>query len=277
MQDKLLECYSRLGFSCVPFSITPDTSLFFPGGHHASAYRQLAQTCAQGQLTVMTGEIGLGKTLLVRCLLRQLPEQVKVAYLLNPLLDHRDLLQSIYSEFADVSPDPTLTVSQLNQALVECVIDAALKGVRHVVIVDEAHRLQPESLEMLRLLSNLETERTKLISLILAGQPELEQTLQLRAMRPLRERIGTWVRLQAMDRAESDAYIQHRIRLTHRTGDFRFTPMALWWLYRRARGVPRRINYACEKALLLAYAKGMRQVDWSIARQACGEFSKAWQ
>lgn len=276
MQDKLLECYARLGFNSVPFSITPDTSLFYPGSQHAAAYRQLIHTCTQGQLTVLTGEIGLGKTLLVRCLLRQLPEQVTVAYLLNPLLDHRDLLQSIYTEFAGVSPDPTFTLAQLNQALVECVISGALQGLRYVVIVDEAHRLQPESLEMLRLLSNLETERTKLISLILVGQPELEQTLQLRSMRPLRERIGTWIRLQAMDRAESDAYIRHRLRLTHRTGDFRFTPSALWWLHRRAHGVPRRINYACEKALLLAYAQGARQVDWSIARQACGEFLKVW-
>jgi len=277
MNDSLmLDCYGRLGFESVPFSITPDTSLFYPGSQYASAYRQLSHACLHGQMAVMTGEIGLGKTLLVRCLLRQMPDTVRVAYLLNPMLEHGDLLKSIYEELVGEAPPADLTGSQLQQALVDRVIQSALQGQRHVVIVDEAHRLQPESLEMLRLLSNLETERHKLISLILVGQPELEQTLMLRSMRPLRERIGHWIRLAPMNRAESDGYIQHRIRLTHRTGQFGFTPMALWWLHRRSRGVPRRINYACEKALLLAYAAGVQQVNWSMARQACAEFTKVW-
>ncbi|MEI6484597.1 MAG: AAA family ATPase, partial [Betaproteobacteria bacterium] len=239
-------------------------------------YNQINYACAHGVLGVMTGEIGLGKTLVIRTVLRNLPPEVKVAYLLNPLLEHQELLRDIYSEFSGSQPPPEMTHARMHASLLDLVLKGTSKGRRFAVIVDEAHRLHPESLEMLRLLSNLETEHQKLISLVLVGQPELERTLMLRAMRPLRERIGVWLKLEPMNREQSDDYIRHRIRLTHRDGRFEFTSMALWYLHRRTRGVPRRINYACEKALLLAYANGKQRVTWSLARQACAEFSKVW-
>jgi general secretion pathway protein A len=275
-QNALDECYKFLGFEEVPFSITPYTALFFPGSQHVAAYNQINYACAHGVLAVMTGEIGLGKTLVIRTVLRNLPVEVKVAYLLNPLLEHQELLRDIYSEFSGAPAPADMTHATMHASLLDLVLKGTAKGRRFAVIVDEAHRLHPESLEMLRLLSNLETEHQKLISLVLVGQPELERTLLLRAMRPLRERIGVWLKLEPMNREQSDDYIRHRIRLTHRDGRFEFTPTALWYLHRRTRGVPRRINYACEKALLLAYANGKQRVTWSLARQACEEFSKVW-
>lgn len=272
----LLDCYRALGFEGIPFSITPDTSLFFPGSQYASAYNLICHACTTGVLAVLSGEIGLGKTLMIRCVLRDLPQQVKVAYLLNPLLDARDLLRNIYSEFTGRPAPLDLSASELHNALVDQVMRGAAQGYRYAVIVDEAHRLSPDALETLRILSNLETEQFKLISLILVGQPELERTLLLRAMRPLRERIGVWLRLTPMNRSECTAYIQHRISRTLGRGHFAFTPMALWWMHLRTRGVPRRVNLAGERAVLEAYARGSNQVTWSMARAACREFKEVW-
>lgn len=274
--NPLVDCYRFLGFESVPFSITPDTALFFPNGQHVSAFNQIRHACMHGMLVVLTGEIGLGKTLVIRTVLRKLPETVKVAYLINPLLAPADLLREIYASFSDAPMNHDTLAGDLQGALFQLVTAGISSGRHYAVIVDEAHRLHPEALEVLRLLSNLETEQQKLISLVLVGQPELERTLMLRAMRPLRERIGVWLRLEPLSRVEMDAYIQHRIRLTHKDGRFEFTRMALWQLHRRTAGVPRRVNYACEKALLLAYAKGQMRVSWSLARQACQEFSGVW-
>ena len=275
-RNPLDDCYKTLGFDSAPFSLTPDTTLFFPGSQHIAAFNQISHACAHGMLAVMTGEVGLGKTLVIRKVMRSLPQEVKVAYLLNPLLDHGELLRDIYTRFSDKPPASGMSLSEVHAALLQQVLVGTALGQHYVVIVDEAHRLQPEALEMLRLLSNLETERQKLIGLVLVGQPELERTLLLNAMRPLRERIGVWLKLEPMCREDMGDYIRHRIRLTHSQGRFEFTPWAMWCLHRRSKGVPRRINYACEKALLLAYAKGLNKVTWRLARQACQEFSKVW-
>lgn len=272
----LVDCYRALGFDSVPFSLTPDTSLFFSGSQYAQAYNQIVHACLGGMLAVLTGEVGLGKTLIVRYVMRNLPEQVKVAYLLNPLLDPQGLLRSIHEEFTGEPLRADLSMSEIQASLVQHVLLGSVQGNRFVVIVDEAHRLSPDALEMLRLLSNLETEQFKLIGLVLVGQPELERTLMLRAMRPLRERIGVWLRLAPMERDECDAYVSHRIRRTLGKGSFSFTPLALWWLHRRTRGVPRRINLAGERALMLAYAGNTDRVTWSMARAACREFQKGW-
>ena len=276
-RNPLGDCYGYLGFETSPFSITPDTGLFYPGSLHATAFRQIRLACMQGMMAVLSGEIGLGKTLLVRCVLRHMPDHVNVAYVLNPLIDYRSLLHFICSEFRVTALEEDLTLSQLYDKLVEAVLTGAAQGQRYAIIVDEAHRLPPESMEMLRMLSNLETERSKLIGLVLVGQPELERTLMLRSMRPLRERIGIWLRLHPFNRSETEAYIAHRIRLTHQQGQFMFTKAALWWLHFRTRGVPRRINYACDKSLLHAFAQSQRRVNFFAAWRACREFSKVWK
>jgi len=276
VEDTLRTCYEALGFTQAPFSITPDTGLFYPGSRHVAAYKQLYHACTTGVIAVLSGEIGLGKTLVVRCVLRSLPETVRVAYLINPLMDLPDLLRSIGRDFGGPALPNNAPLSVLHNHLVETVLEGARDGARFVVIVDEAHRLSGDSLEALRLLSNLETERSKLIGLVLVGQPELERTLALRAMRPLRERVGVWLKLGPLSRDECAAYVRHRIKRTHRDGGFEFTGMALWWLQWQTRGVPRRINLACERAVLLAFAMSTRRVTASMVRQACREFSEAW-
>lgn len=278
VQDNTLgSCYATLGFNSIPFSITPDTSLAFPGAQYVSAYNQLYYACTNGALAVLSAEIGLGKTLLIRCLIRALPTHVKIAYLINPLLDQVALLREIHAEFNGGDPPAHEHLPSLHHALVNLVLRGAARGHRYVIIVDEAHRLSTEALEALRLLSNLETEQVKLISLVLAGQPELERTLSLRAMRPLRERIGAWLRLRPMSRGECDAYVRHRISRTHTDGRFAFTPAALWVLHWRTQGVPRRINLAGERAVLLASTHNTRRVSWTMVWDACNEFAKVWK
>jgi general secretion pathway protein A len=277
VQTTLAVCYEALGFDNVPFSITPNTALFFPGGQHLGAYTQLYHACMNGTMAVLSGEIGLGKTLLVRCVIRSLPEHVRVAYLINPLMSFVDMLREIHSEFGAEPLPAQMGLSALHKALVDLILEGVAKGERFVVIVDEAQRLKSEALEVLRLLSNLETEQVKLISLVLVGQPELDLTLNLRAMRPLRERIGLWLRLRPLSGGECAAYVRHRVARTHRDGSFHFSSAALWWLQLKTRGVPRRINLACERAVLLAYSRRARSVNWDMVRLACNEFSKVWR
>jgi len=274
----LSPCYEALGFKHIPFSITPDTSLAFPGKQYVQAYNHLHHACMTGTLAVLSAEIGLGKTFVIRCLIRALPERVKVAYLINPLLDQVALLREIYAEFNAGALPASEHLQSLHHALVQLVLQGASSGARFVIIVDEAHRLSAEALEALRLLSNLETEQTKLISLVLVGQPELERTLALRAMRPLRERIGAWLRLRPMSRKQCSAYVQHRIARTHRDGRFSFSPAALWVLHWRTQGVPRRINLAAERAVLLACTRrNTQRISWSMVWQACNEFRRVWR
>lgn len=276
MQTTMAPRYQALGFNNVPFSITPDTSLFFAGKQHVIAYNRLHHACMNGTMSVLSGEIGLGKTLILRCVMRSLPAHVRVAYLINPLMGLADMLREIYSEFGGPPAEKENLVT-LNRALIKLILEGAARGERFVVIVDEAQRLTSEALESLRMLSNLETERVKLISLVLVGQPELETTLKLRAMRPLRERIGVWLVLAPLSRDECAAYVRHRLACTHSSGDFSFSPAALWWLQYKTRGVPRRINLACERAVLLAHTHRTRRVSLDLIRQACNEFSKFWQ
>lgn len=276
MNTPIEDCYQTLGFDSVPFSITPDSSLLFQGGQYVAAFTEIRRACTTGALALLSGEVGLGKTLIVRCVMRSLPTEVRVAYLINPLLDFTDLLKTVCNEFGLDADPGALSFSGLYQALMQHVLQRAAQGERFVIIADEAHRLSVDSLEMLRLLSNLETEQTKLISVILVGQPELERTLQMRAMRPLRERIGIWVQLKAMRSEDCAAYVRHRIAMTHREGDLAFTDTALWWVHHKTSGVPRRINLACEKALMLACAENTRRVGWRLARTACGDVARAW-
>lgn len=268
--------YSALGFHSLPFSITPDTSLAYPSEQYVSALSRLHHAATGGSLAVLSAEIGLGKTLLLRCLLRTLPPDVKVAYLFNPLLDQAALLREVHAEFSDGDGAVKTDLASLHHSLTREVLKGASRGLRYVIIVDEAHRLNTEALEALRVLSNLETEKQKLINLILVGQPELVKTLALRSMRPLRERIGVWIQLRPMNKAEGAAYIRHRIARTHADGDLRFDWGALWLLHWRTQGVPRRINLACERAILMAAVSRKRRISWLMVWTACNDFRKAW-
>ena len=263
--------YKALGFSRAPFSISPDTSFFYPGSQHVTAFNNLLFAMRGGMMAVLTAEVGLGKTLILRNLLRNVPSNVHVALLTNPLLSYAEILCRIYKDFTGETPLQPDSMAQTHEQLTNYAFSCAQLGEYLVVMVDEAQKLSAEALEGLRLLSNLETEQRKLISLVLVGQPELEKTLALRAMRPLRERIGVWCKLGPMSRAECASYVRHRMAVTRTSGDVRFSAMALYFLHRATQGVPRRINLVAERALMLAFGLSQHRINGSMVRRAVAE------
>ena len=272
-QSTLDQCYTALGFSRPPFSISPDTSLFYPHSQHVSAYNNIRFAMQGGVMAVLTAEVGLGKTLICRYLLRNAPSNVRTALLVTPMLSYEEILASIYKDFTGEELLEGNSIRETLEQLMAYAITRAALGEHLVVMVDEAQKLSTEALEGLRLLSNLETEQRKLISLVLVGQPELEKTLALRSMRPMRERIGVWCRLRPMTRTECANYIQHRLTRTKTTGAIHFSTMAIFMLHHFAKGVPRRVNLLCDRILLLAFATDKNLITWSMVRQAAADMA----
>jgi general secretion pathway protein A len=264
-------CYQELGFSEPPFRLTPDTDFFFPGNHHLEALNHLRFGIASGGLTMLTGEVGLGKTLLCRHLLRHPPTGVRFAYLMNPDQTYGDLLTSIYEDLTGTLPEDQ-SLGALQRELPKLLLRLAEGGERVVVLVDEAHRLSGKVLEGLRLLSNLDTEKDKLMCLLLVGQPELEQRLAGRVFRPLRQRISVHYCLEPLAYRETRAYILHRLHVADTAHRFHLGMGVLWGIYAWSGGVPRRINQLCDRAMLAAYAQGCHAVTLRMVWQASREF-----
>jgi len=267
----LRSCYQALGFVESPFSLTPDTAYFFPGSRHRDALNHLHFGIASGGLTMLTGEVGLGKTLLCRFVLRHPPKGVRLAYLLNPDQSYGDLLVSIIHDLTGVMPTGR-GISALQRELMQVLLQFARNGERVALLVDEAHRLSTKVLEGLRLLSNLDTEKEKLLCLSFVGQPELERTLNKRVLRPLAQRISVRYRLNHLNLQETRQYILHRIRIGSRMQPpFRPNIPVTTLVYLITRGVPRRINQLCARALLAAYVAGWPMVNsrmiWKAAKE----------
>ena len=261
-------CYQELGFAEPPFRITPDTDFFFPGSQHLEALECLRFGVASGGLTMLTGEVGLGKTLVCRYLLRHPPEGVRFAYLLNPDQSYGDFLISIHEDLSGISPKDQ-SLGGLQRELSRILLQLAQKGERVAVLVDEAHRLSSKVLEGLRLLSNLELEKEKLMCLLLVGQPELEQKISTRALRPLAQRISVRYRLRPLGIRETVQYVHHRLDIANRCPRLRFTTEVLVLVYILSKGVPRRINQICDRACLAAFAKGGDSVGpWMVWKAA---------
>lgn len=269
----LRECYRALGFEESPFSITPDTDFFFPGSRHLEALDHLRFGIANGGLTMLTGEVGLGKTLLCRCLLRSQLHGVRFAYLLNPDQNYDDLLKSLYEDLTGTTIDE-MSVGVLQRQLYRVLLELAGNGERVAVLIDEAHRLTPAMLESLRLLSNLDTEKEKLLCLIFVGQPELERTLKNHALRPLAQRISVRYRLEPFGWQETMQYIHHRLAVAASSRSVKFDVSAIAVAHVLSKGVPRRINQICDRSLFLAYARGRNTVSasavWQAATEVCG-------
>ena len=261
-------CYGTLGFSTAPFRITPDTDFLVPHNQYLEAIGQLRFGLMTGGFTLLTGEVGLGKTLLCRYLMRHLPVNTRTAYVFNPQQTYAELLGAILHDLGGKVPDPGASSAQLHEQLFRMLAKFAGRGTRVALLIDEAHRLQPELLEGLRLLSNLETDKRKLLSLLLVGQNELEQTLQLPGMRALRQRISAWYRLRPLTRRESADYIRHRLQVADSSGGFEITGPACLVAHHYARGVPRRLNQICERALLAAFSSYGKRVDDALMRRA---------
>lgn len=263
-------CYHALGLTEPPFRITPDTQFFFPHSQYLSALGHLRFGMVSGGFTVLTAEVGMGKTLLCRHVLRNLPGGVRTAYVFNPQLSFIELMRSIIHDLGEEVPDVE-SEAALQQYMLEMLVKLTAADTRVAVLVDEAHRLSPAVLEGLRLLSNLETEKQKLLSLLLVGQPELEQQLKSREMRALRDRISVWHRLRSFSLGETTSYINHRLDSVRKNGHLKFTRSAMMFVHYYSGGVPRRINLICDRALICAFAEETLIIDAAMVRRAARE------
>ena len=254
-----------------PFSLTPDPHFLYLSARHREALAHLRFGVEQGGGFVqLTGEVGTGKTTLCRSLLEQLGDCVDAALILSPRLSACELLASICAELGvDVDArahSPKGLVDALNEYLLRVHAD----GRNTVVIIDEAQNLSPDVLEQVRLLTNLETAKHKLLQVILVGQPELRTLLGRNDLRQLAQRITARYHLMPLNRAETAAYIRHRLAVS---GAWRalFTPRAQGRVHRVSGGVPRLINAVCDRAMLGAYAREEQQVGVRLVRRAAAE------
>jgi len=254
-----------------PFSITPDPRFLYMSERHQEALAHLLYGIGQGGGFIqLTGEVGTGKTSVCRCLLEQLPPHVDVALVLNPRLSALELLATICDELRVTYERGTGSGKALIDALYRHLLENHAAGRRTVVILDEAQDLAPDVLEEVRLLTNLETSREKLLQIILIGQPELIRLLAQPGLRQVHQRVTARYHLQPLSRAETHAYVRHRMAVAGRS-DRVFTDGAVRLVYRLSGGIPRLINVICDRALLGAYTQDRGRVDAGTARRAAAE------
>jgi type II secretory pathway predicted ATPase ExeA len=242
-----------------PFRITPDTDFFFTGANRGPTLDALIYAITQDEgIVKVTGEVGSGKTMLCRMLLERLPETVETLYLANPSLSRQEILGAIADELG-IPTDGKATHS-LTRALQDALIERYAEGKRVVLLIDEAHAMPAESLEEIRLLSNLESKATKLLQIALFAQPELDDRLAATDMRQLRERITQHFNLAPLKQDDVAAYIEFRLRAAGYHGPNPFTGEAVKMIAKISEGLSRRINILADKALLAAYSSGSHQV-----------------
>ena len=263
------------GLSQDPFSIAPDPHYLFMSGRHREALAHLLYGLdGGGGFVVLTGEIGTGKTTVCRCFLEQVPAHCNVAYIVNPRLTAAELVQTVCEDFGVVAPSTAAgaeTVRHWTGLLNQFLLQAHAAGRNCVLIIDEAQQLSAEVLEQLRLLTNLETNERKLLQIVLIGQPELRDMLARPELEQLAQRVIARFHLDALSAEESTQYITHRLAVAGWSGPLPFDRAALRDIHRLARGVPRRINLLCGRALLGAYASGQRVVGRATVARAARE------
>ena len=260
----------HFGLAKPPFQITPDLGFFFSGGRRGDILSALLHV-AQHEEGIMTlvAEVGSGKTMLARLLLSRLPSSICTIYLANPSFSRDEILGAIGRELG-LTNLPTSTEARL-AALHQELLNRHSAGQRVLLVIDEAHAMPPESLEEVRLLSNLETEQHKLLNIMLFGQPELDETLRDRRMRQVRDRVIHRFELTALPADEAAAYVDHRLRAAGWRGGALFVPAAMALLIKASGGRARRINLLADKALLAAYALGKSSVQIEQVRTAVSE------
>jgi len=262
---------AHFGLREPPFAITPDPAYVYLSRHHQEALAHLLYGVGEnGGFVQLTGEVGTGKTTLIRTLLEQRLEGVEVALCHNPRLTVEELLATVCDELGARYPGEPHTLKALLDALNTHLLQTHAAGRRTVLILDEAQNLSREVLEQIRLLTNLETAKHKLLRIILVGQPELRQLLARADLRQLAQRITARYHLPPLDRRETAAYISYRLRVAGGRPEL-FSAGAKGVIYRHSGGIPRLINTLCDRALLAAYSRGGRRVTPHLARQAARE------
>lgn len=264
---------SFYGLKEMPFNITPDPNFLYLSPTHQEALQHLKYGVAERKgFIVLTGEVGCGKTTLCRHFINEIDEEkYDVALILNPRITETQLLKTILSELGEEGKSRSKhgLVQQVNEVL----LDRIQQGKDILLIIDEAQNLTFDLLEQLRLLSNLETDKQKLLQIILMGQPEFKAILAEERLRQLRQRILVHAELRPLNRLQVEQYIHHRIAMAGGQGIPFFTSWAVRLIHWKAKGVPRIINNICDKALLSAYIRSSEVVTWKDVRAALKEIS----
>jgi len=260
------------GFREKPFNVTSDPTFFFLSRQHKEALSHLLYGVSQRKgILVITGEIGTGKTTLCRFFLNQLTKSVKTAFILNPHFSETQLLEAIAKDFGiNVKYRSRLAfVWELNRFL----LNQSESGNNVVLIIDEAQNLKPQALEQVRLLSNLETAKDKLIQIVLVGQPELNKRLNLYALRQLRQRIMVKYHIPPLEKNDVRNYIDHRLNIAGSAQKVQFSDEAIKIISDFSCGTPRLINIICDRALLAGFAAGNNIVDLNIINRCIEELN----
>jgi len=261
-----------------PFRITPHTDFFFEGADRGATLEALLYAIQHEEgIVKVVGEVGSGKTLLCRVLIERLPQHVETIYLANPSFSRDEILYAVAEELKIEFSRERATIAL--RALQDRLIASYAEGRRTVILIDEAHAMPEETLEQVRLLSNLETSRHKLLQIVLFGQPELEEVLGLPSLRQLKDRITHSFRMRPLSQSEAANYITFRMRAAGYRGPDVFAPEAVAMIARAASGLSRRINILADKSLLSAFSQGAHAVAAKQARAAIAdsEFAPPWR
>lgn len=253
-----------------PFNIAPNPNLMYPSQRHQEAIAYLRYGLrGNGGFVMLTGEVGTGKTMVSRAVLSDLPDDMHVAYVLNPTLNRIQLLQTVCDAF-NIEVEDEQDHKKLSDALQTFLIESHQTGQSSLLVVDEAQLLDADALEQLRLFTNIETNDKKLLQIILIGQPELQEKLATRELRQLAQRITARYHLLPLNEAETTEYINHRIRAVGAPRPL-FEPKALKAIFKYASGTPRLINLLADRALMGAFSNGDLVVNKSVVKEAAKE------
>lgn len=253
-----------------PFNVTPDPKFLFLSKKHREAFSHLIYGIKEKKGFIeITGEIGTGKTTLCRALLNRLDRETKTALILNSNLSPTQMLKVIMDEFGIIPKGRTK--KDLLDGLNRFLLDQLSSGCNVVLILDESQNLSPSMLEQIRLLSNLETEKDKLLQIVLVGQPELRSKLKLPYLRQLRQRISVRYHITPLDRPETESYISHRLEVAGSEGNISFTEHAINSIFTYSEGIPRLINVVCDKSLLAGYVMETKRINGQMIKKCIEE------
>jgi len=264
------------GFNEKPFRLSPDVEFFFPSNTHREALHNLIYSIRSDEAFVqITGEPGIGKTLTLRTLLYKLKKNVKPVIIFDPSIEPDELIRIILRELGiDINKNANKSKEVMLRVLFNCLIEILRKNINVVVMIDEAQNLKDETLEQLRLLSNLETEKQKMIKIILLGQPELEDKLLRYEFRQIYQRITLRYIMKPLSKKDMSSYILHRLNIAGANMHYTyFSPKILKYIYKYSKGVPRTINIICERSLMAAFADNKRIVEKRHLKKAMESIS----